>query len=67
MWSGGEIKLRSPSHFSIDMFAVNVQYNNKKKPPNMSQERWDAMWKWWEKRQEEGLSLQDITKLDEDY
>lgn len=67
MWYGGQNKPKPASFFNLEMFAVNVQYGNRQKPARVSQERWDAMWKWYQKRQEEGVSLEEIIKLESEF
>lgn len=67
MWYGGSVnKQYSKSHFTVYMFINNIYYGNTKKPDNVSQERWDAMYKWLEARKCEGLTLQNLLSELED-
>lgn len=69
MWEGGSYRTSNPKrkdHCTLSEFATLILVSGEK-PDRISKDRWNAMLRWYETRQKEGMYLRQILVLEDGY
>jgi hypothetical protein len=69
MWEGGSYRTSNPKpkdHCTLSEFATLILVSGEK-PDRISEDRWNAMLRWYETRQKEGMYLRQILVLEDGY